>query len=156
MHKHEVSKETAQALYSDRIKAYSEVFKLITDYKNALYREGMDDFEYFDEKDKPVFIEQTKKKIYSEYVPKIIQFIEKNYFLFSNHIIPFYEEISDSYNKIKVSRESYIDNVANDIDEKMEAYDISEEQFLKETESNLNVILDYIKNDIEKMKDVYL
>ena len=152
--KHQITKETYQKLFEQKIKIYEELYTTVNKFKKQLYDVGT----YFLKEQyqrEPSMEQLTVEDVNISALRNIFTIIQKNHFLVSNDLMENYEKLYDLYRKHTAEFNFMLDVGAyGDPNETDKEWERIRDEFYESYRSSIDGFFTQIEKEIIKMKKV--
>jgi len=149
--KHQISKETYQKLFDEKIKVYKSLYDELLKYKKRLADIGKEDYD-IDSQGDMIFTEVTAEDVNISTLRDIFSIIEKNIFLISPKVEKIYSDLSHAYRGKENEFEFMLSNVISTEGEARDESDRLDKKFFEEHQNKIKDLFTQIEFEIKKMK----
>ena len=149
--KHQISKETYQKLFDEKISVYKGLYNELLKYKKRLADIGKENYD-IDSQGEMIFTEVTVEDVSISTLRDIFSIIEKNIFLISPKVEKIYSDLSHTYRKKENAFEFMLNNVISTEGEARDENDRLDKKFFEEHQNKIKDLFKQIECEIKEMK----
>ena len=149
--KHQISKETYQKLFDEKISVYKGLYDELLKYKTRLADIGKENYD-IDSQGEMIFTEVTAEDVSISTLRDIFSIIEKNIFLISPKVEKIYSDLSHTYRKKENAFEFMLNNVISTEGEARDENDRLDKKFFEEHQNKIKDLFKQIECEIKEMK----
>ncbi len=149
--KHQISKDTYQKLFDEKITVYKNLYDELLKYKKRLTEIGKQDYDV-DSRGEMIYTEVSAEDVNISTLTNIFSIIEKNIFLISPKVEEIFEELSIAYKQKENEFEWLLEEIIGNEHEAREENSKLDKKFFKEHQKNINQLFKQIEIEIKDMK----
>ena len=149
--KHQISKETYQKLFDEKISVYKGLYNELLKYKKRLADIGKENYD-IDSQGEMIFTEVTVEDVSISTLWDIFSIIEKNIFLISPKVEKIYSDLSHAYRGKENAFKFMLDNVISTEGEARDENDRLDKKFFEEHQNKIKDLFKQIECEIKEMK----
>ena len=149
--KHQISKETYQKLFDEKISVYKGLYNELLKYKKRLADIGKENYD-IDSQGEMIFTEVTVEDVSISTLWDIFSIIEKNIFLISPKVEKIYSDLSHAYRGKENAFKFMLDNVISTEGEARDENDRLDKKFFEEHQNKIKDLFMQIEFEIKEMK----
>ena len=149
--KHQISKDTYQKLFDEKITVYKNLYDELLKYKKRLTEIGKQDYDV-NSYGQMIYTEVSAEDVNISTLTNIFSIIEKNIFLISPEVEEIFEELSIAYKQKENEFEWLLEEIIGDEHEAREENSKLDKKFFKEHQKNINQLFKQIEIEIKDMK----
>lgn len=149
--KHQISKDTYQKLFDEKISIYKSLYEELLKYRKRLADIGEQDYDV-NSQGEMVFTEVSTEEVNISTLRNILSIIEKNIFLISSKAEIIYNELSHSYRLKENEFQFMLEEVIAGEQEAIVESNKSDKSFFEAHQKKINELFNQIETEIRAMK----
>lgn len=149
--KHQISKETYQKLFDEKISVYKSLYNELLKYKKRLADIGKQDYD-IDSQGEMIFTEVSAENVNISTLINIFSIVEKNIFLISPKVEEIYVNLSYAYKQKENDFEFMLDTIIDGEEEAREESNKLDKNFFEVHQNKINELFKQIEMEIKEMK----
>ena len=149
--KHQISKETYQQLFDEKISIYKSLYEELLKYKKRLADIGKQDYD-MNSQGEMIFTEISTEEVNISTLRNILSIIEKNIFLISSKAEIIYNELSHSYRLKENEFQFMLEEIIGGEQEAIVESNKSDKKFFEAHQKKINELFNQIEIEIKEMK----
>lgn len=150
--KHQISKETYQKLFEEKIKVYKNLYEELLKYKKRLADIGKQNYD-INNRGKILILEVSTEDVNISTLRNILGIIEKNIFIISPGVEKIFNKLMYSFQLKENEFKFMLQEVVNDVDEAREESKRIDRSFFEKHQKDINKLLEEIEKEIQQMKE---
>lgn len=149
--RHQISKETYQKLFEERIEVYKALYKELLKYKKRLADIGKQDYD-IDSQGEMVVLEVSAEGVNISTLRNILSIIEKNIFTISPEVEKIFSTLLHSYQLKENEFEFMLQEVVSGEAEARKENERIDKSFFEGHQKDIKMLFNEIEKEIQKMK----